>query len=70
MNRNIAELLADYKTLTEQKQGVFYASDEEQIIALTVRGGSVNLHYAIGVALQAGYVIGYRTAQQDIEKKG
>lgn len=66
--RSIAKAVEDYNRFTESKgnnTGAFYVSDIEEVkeIATTPMGG-VELFTAIGTALEAGFMVGYRTAQR------
>lgn len=67
--RSIAKAVEDYNRFKESKgnnTGAFYVSDilEVKEIATNPMGGGVELVTAIGTALEAGFMVGYRTAQR------
>ena len=76
MKNRIEKAAQDYKTQYYGKhsnEGAFYASDfyEVKEAAEKIGGGgaATTLYEAIGTALEAGFMIGYRKAQQDYKKR-
>jgi hypothetical protein len=75
MKNRIEKAAQDYKTQYYGKhsnEGAFYTSDfyEVKEAAEKIGGGAATtLYEAIGTALEAGFMIGYRKAQRDYRKK-
>lgn len=74
MKRSIAKAVEDYRKKHYKdgnQRGLFYASDFYQVKDLaTLPDGRTDLYTAISVSLEAGYEIGYRTAQRHLRKRG
>lgn len=70
IKRSIAKAVGDYENLTG-KNDTFYFGDIKQVEDLaTDPSGSIDLHRAVQLALEAGYMIGYRTAKRHQRKRG
>ncbi len=71
MKRNIIQSVTDYKVLTDngKKHGSFSIEDGQEIISLATVDGQIDLYRAVALSLEAGYAIGYRTAQRH-DKRG
>ena len=73
MKRSIKKAVEDYRRIRKGNgTAEFYATDIQQVKELaTGDNGMISLYEAIGIALEAGYMIGYRTAKRhDRQKKG
>ncbi len=69
MERSINRAVDQYKSIGGKdemaKKGRFYASDIYQVMDMCRKnGGRIDAFEAIGIALQAGFAIGYRTAKR------
>ena len=66
--RSIAKAVEDYNRFTEGKgnnTGAFYISDMQEVKEMATNPmGGVELVTAIETALEAGFMIGYRTARR------
>ena len=73
MKRDLEKSIEAYKKRfynATGNAGAFFASDVEQIKDLaTTEDGEVSLFDAIGNALEAGFMIGYRYAKNEARKK-
>lgn len=79
MKRSIAKAVEDYRKKHYKdgnKEGLFYASDILQVKELAEKkaqpyGGHIMevLYNAIGIGLEAGYIIGYRTAKRHARRR-
>lgn len=79
MKRSIEKAVTDYRKKyykNENREGLFYASDICQVKELAEKeaqpyGGHIMgvLYNAIGIALEAGYMIGYRTAKRHARRQ-
>ncbi len=65
--RNITKTIADYKGIVGEQKDTFFLSDISQIydLAKDPGTGKVNIFTAIEKALDAGFVLGYRYANQN-----
>ena len=69
--RNMEKVLEEYKQFTSihKNKGYFFFDEVLQIKKLVSHSMIENRFYeAIGTALEAGYMIGYRTAKRDARK--
>lgn len=73
MRRDLEKSIEAYKKKfynATGNAGAFYASDLEQIKELAIdSGGVVRLWDAIGYALEAGFMVGYRYGKKEGKKK-
>lgn len=69
--RDIAKAVADYKRIIAGQEDKFFLTDLTQIYDLARKPdtGEVDTFTAIGVALDAGFAIGYKYAKRD-NKRG
>lgn len=73
MKRDLQKAVQDYQKRyynSRSNEGAFYASDFYQIKEISGGGYDARtLYNAIGNALEAGFMIGYRKAQRDYKKR-
>lgn len=75
MKRNLQKAVQDYKAKyytqrNTHNEGAFYACDIDQIAHLATRAdGTICVFTAIGHALEAGFMVGYRKAVRDAKKR-
>ena len=79
MKRSIAKAVEDYRKKYYKdgnREGLFYASDILQVKELAEKkaapySGHIMevLYNAIGIGLEAGFMIGYRTAQRQARRR-
>ena len=73
MKNRIPKAAEDYKKKyygRHDNAGAFYYSDYDEVLeaAENVGGAADTLYNAVRIALEAGFMIGYRTAQRDSRK--
>lgn len=75
MKRNLQKALHDYKTKyctpeNTRNEAAFFVEDINQIREISKRpDGTTCIYSAIGHALEAGFMVGYRKAVRDAKKR-
>ena len=70
--RNMEKVVAEYNHFTSihKNKGYFFFDEVLQIKKIASHSMIENrLYEAIGTALEAGFIIGYRTAKRDVREK-